>query len=78
MTFEQASSMPHAEKLKQCLLALNEDASLQGKTRRAAAARMFTGLSELLDTAMIRTPGIVEQLWSHRGKHLQGLHGVVA
>lgn len=37
------------------------------KADRVATAQMFVSMSELFDTALIRTPGMVDQLWNNRG-----------
>lgn len=62
----QAEDNP-TDALRSQILALNDDTSDECKANRVATAKMFVSMSELFDTALIRTPGIVDQLWNNRG-----------
>lgn len=56
-----------ANSLRTRLVALNDDTSDKGKAARVATSRMFQSMSELFDTALVRTPGMIGQLWNKRG-----------
>jgi hypothetical protein len=53
--------------LRSKILSLGNDQSETCKAKRVETSRMFCSMSELFDTALIRTPGLVDQLAKPRG-----------
>lgn len=56
--------------LRSQILALN-GTSDKCKADRVATSQMFVSMAELFDTALIRTPRIVDQLWNNRGATIE-------